>query len=140
MKNSLSVIINVYKIAEDTILDDVGIDIYHTAIEYDNTEFAFGYLEEEGSCGVYDIKPMSYDEGTYVESIQVGYATRRQFFNKLENIKRNYLGNSYNIITKNCNHFTNDMIMALFNIELPKKYSSFLKFGEFLRKLISPFF
>jgi hypothetical protein len=135
MKDTLPVVLNIYRIAEDSVINKLGIAIYHTAIEYDCTEFAFGFLDKAGISGIYDIKPMSFDEGTFVESIKLGNISRRQFFNKLDQIKREYMANSYNIVTKNCNHFTNDFVKMLFDREIPKKYSSFLKLGEFLRKI-----
>jgi hypothetical protein len=135
MKDSLPVVLNIYRIAEDSLIDKMGIAIYHTAIEYDNTEFAFGFLDRAGISGVYDIKPMSFDEGTFIESINLGRVSRRNFFNKLEQIKLDFMANSYNILTKNCNHFTNDFVKMLFNREIPHKYASFLKIGEFLRRI-----
>jgi hypothetical protein len=137
MKDQLPVVLNVYIINEDSLINSLGITLYHTAIEYDNTEYAFGSLDEVDRSGVYDIKPMSFDEGTFVESINLGTASRRQFFVKLEKLKLLYLGTSYNLLTKNCNHFTNDFIRLLFNKEIPKKFTSFLKLGEFLRNLFN---
>lgn len=135
MKDYLPVILNVYKIAENTIIDKLGVELYHTAIEYDNNEFAFGYMDDPSSSGIYDIKPMSFDDGTYVESLNLGKVKRKDFFVKLEKIKRKYLAKSYNILTKNCNHFTNDFTKTLLNKEIPPKYASFLKLGEFIRNL-----
>jgi hypothetical protein len=135
MKDTLPVILNVYKIKKNSILDSMGINIYHTAIEYDNVEYAFGKIMDSNTSGVYDISPMSYDDGMYLESINLGKVGRREFFVKLEKLKMLYMGDSYNILTKNCNHFTNDLIQFLFNKRIPSKYTSFLKLGEFLRKI-----
>jgi hypothetical protein len=135
MKEELSVILNVYKLKEGSFLHKLGVTLYHTAIEYDNTEYAFGFINREKISGIYDIKPMSFNDGTYVESIVIGKASRRNFFVNLEKLKSFYLGNTYNFIMKNCNHFTNDISKILFNKDIPIKYRSFLKFGEFLRKI-----
>lgn len=135
MKDILPVILNVYRIKENSLLHSLGIDLYHTAIEFDNVEYAFGKVINSNESGVYDITPMSYDDGIYIESINLGLTRRRQFFVKLEKLKAYYKGNTYNIVTKNCNHFTNDFIRLLFNKRIPNKYTFFLKFGEFLRKI-----
>jgi hypothetical protein len=135
MKEELPVILNVYKLTESSFLYKIGITIYHTAIEFDNNEFAFGSTSKEKFSGVYDIKPMSFDDGIFVESIIIGTSSRRNFFVNLEKLKAFYIGNTYNFIMKNCNHFTNDFSKTLFHKEIPKKYRSFLKFGEFLRKI-----
>lgn len=138
MKDGLSVVLNIYKINEGTVSDAFGIRLYHTAIEYDGTEFAFGYFDNPNflnSTGVYDITPMTFENGVFVESIKIGFATRRKFFNILEKIKINFKGLSYNLLTKNCNHFTNDVLKELFDKQLPSKYSMFLSIGEFFRKI-----
>ena len=134
MKERLPVILNIYKIKEDSLINIFGLTFYHTAIEYDETEYAFGF-HDESSTGVYDIKPMSYDEGRYVESIKLGYIDRRTFFKTMDEIKIIFTGQSYNILFKNCNHFTNNMSSSLFNREIPSKYSRFLGVGETLRKI-----
>ena len=135
MKDTLPVILNVYKIKKNSLLDSIGINLYHTAIEYDNVEYAFGKILDPNVSGVYDINPMSYEGGTFLESINLGKVGRREYFVKLDKLKKLYMGDTYNILTKNCNHFTNDFIHLLFNKKIPTKYTSFLKLGEFLRKI-----
>jgi len=136
MRDILPVILNVYKIKENSILPLLGLNLYHTAIEYDNTEFAFGKVRDPNKSGIYDITPMSFEDGAYIESINLGNISRRQFFVKLEKLKLLYKGDTYNFLTKNCNHFTNDLINLLFsNKAIPSKYTSFLKLGELLRKI-----
>jgi hypothetical protein len=137
MSDSLPVILNVYKISENSLIEKFGIELYHTAIEYDNTEFAFGYLNKADVSGVYDIKPMSFDQGSYVESITLGNVKRREFFNKLDIIKNSFMGNSYNLLTKNCNHFTKDFVKSILDIDIPFKFKTFLSIGEFIRKFIT---
>jgi hypothetical protein len=132
MKERLPVILNIYKIKEDSVINIFGITLYHTAIEFADSEYAFGF-HEESTSGIYDIKPMSYDEGRYVESIILGYTDRRTFFNNIDKLKRIYTGQSYNIILKNCNHFSNNVSKVLFNKQIPNKYSRFLGIGESLR-------
>ena len=78
---------------------------------------------------------MSYDNGTFIESVLVGYIDRKTFFNTLEKLKKTFTGQSYNILFKNCNHFTNKFTKTLFNTEIPKKYSKFLSIGEILRNI-----
>jgi hypothetical protein len=134
MKDILPVILNIYRIKEDSFINLLGISMFHTAIEYDNSEYAFGFLDENAT-GVYEIKPMSYDEGRYVESIVLGYVDRRKFFKMLSKLKSEYIGYTYNFLLKNCNHFSNTIASNLFNQEIPRKYTSFLKLGEMIRNI-----
>lgn len=133
----LPVLLNIYRIKEDSFLDSLGIKIYHSAIEYDNLEYAFGYLDDDSVSGIYDIKSLSYDDGMFVESIKLGNLSRRQFFQHLEKIKNKFIANTYNIITKNCNHFTNEFMKTVMNKEMPDRYKSFLQIGEFIGKIMN---
>jgi len=134
MKNSkIPLIINTYKLTSNVLVNKIGLDIYHTAIEFDGVEYAFGFLDLPIS-GVYDIKPMTFEDGIFVESIVMGYCFRKSFYDILEKIKEEYLGNEYSVLTKNCNHFTNDICNRLLNRDIPKKFRLGLKFGEFVGK------
>ncbi len=132
MKEQLPVKLNIYKLTNIPIISILGLSIYHTAIEYADTEFAFGYNSDED--GIYDIKPLSYN-GRYMESITIGQCDRRAFFKVLEKLRSVFKGNTYNILLKNCNHFTNNVSILLFNKELPSKYTRFLAIGDILRDM-----
>jgi hypothetical protein len=135
MKNKkLSVILNTYKLTLNNIIDKIGLDLYHTAIEFDGVEYAFGFLDLP-VCGIYEIKPLSFEDGIFLESFVVGYCDKNEFYNLKENLKNEYIGNTYNVITKNCNHFTNDFCKKLLKKEIPKKFRFGLKIGEFIRKI-----
>lgn len=130
----LPLILNTYKLNSNTLINKIGIDLFHTAIEFNGIEYAFGFLDSE-ECGIYEIKPMTFDDGMFTESIIIGYCDIKSFNSLFDKLKKEYLGNTYNILTKNCNHFTNDFCRRLFNKEIPKKFRLGLTFGEFLRKL-----
>ncbi len=134
MKQTIPVILNVYKIKEESFLNYLGLTFYHTAIEYDDCEYAFGFLDENTS-GIYSIKPMSYDEGTFHESIILGYTDRRTFFKLLDRLSNKYIGRTYNIIIKNCNHFTNNISNLLFKKDIPIKYNKLLQIGEVFQRI-----
>jgi len=134
MKNrKLPLILNTYKLTSNIFINKIGLDIFHTAIEFDGIEYAFGFLNLP-ECGIYEIKPMSFEDGIFVESLLIGYCEKEKFHDLLEIIKKEYLGNTYNIITKNCNHFTNDFCKRLLRKEIPKQFRLGLSFGEFIRK------
>lgn len=133
-RTKFPLILNTYKLVSSNFLNKIGIQIFHTAIEFEGIEYAFGFLNSE-ECGIYEIKPMTFDDGTYVESIIIGYCEIKTFYSLLDKIKKEYFGNTYNILTKNCNHFTNDISQRLFNKEIPKKFRLGLKFGELIRKI-----
>ena len=127
MKEISQVKLNVYEFK----FFPFGITLYHTSIEYDDVEYSFGICNN--ISGVYEMAPKSSNIGRYITSISLGKETRREFFTKSEKIRKVYSKRRYNFLTQNCNHFMNDYIKFVFGVEIPDKYQSFLKLGEFFR-------
>ena len=127
MKEISQVKLNVYEFKSFPF----GITLYHTSIEYDNVEYSFGICNN--ISGVYEMAPKSSNIGRYITSISLGKKTPREFFTKSEKIRKVYSKRRYNFLTQNCNHFMNDYIKFVFGVEIPDKYQSFLKLGEFFR-------
>ena len=128
MKERINVYLNIYKI---NFLFDNIISLYHTAIEYDGIEYSYGL--KNNISGIFEMTPKNNGIGTFVIRFFLGKKTRREFFTKFERISKIYENRKYNFFTNNCNHFTNDYIKYVYNKEIPNKYQSFLKLGEFLR-------
>ena len=135
MSKKLPMILNTYKLTSNNFVNKIGFDVFHTAIEFDGTEYAFGYINQPDS-GVYEITPMTFEDGIFCESIKLGYCETKIFLEILEKIKREYIGNTYSIVLKNCNHFTNDFCKKIFNREIPKRFRFGLKIGEFFRRIM----
>ena len=108
-----------------------GITLYHTSIEYDDVEYSFGICNN--ISGVYEMARKSSNIGRYITSISLGKKTWTEFFTKSEKVRKVYSKRRYNFLTQNCNHFMNDYIKFVFGVEIPDKYQSFLKLGEFFR-------
>lgn len=121
------VFLNVYQICSLPL----GYGLYHTAVEYDGVEYSFGVVNN--NSGVYEMKPKTNNVGVFIKSIQLGCKTRREFFIGVEKIVKCYNKKSYNLLTNNCNHFTNDYLKNEFGKEIPSEFQSFLKLGEMLR-------
>lgn len=127
MKEISQVKLNVYEFKSFPF----GITLYHTSIDYDDVEYSFGICNN--ISGVYEMAPKSSNIGRYITSISLGKKTWREFFTKSEKIRKVYSKRRYNFLTQNCNHFMNDYIKFVFGVEIPDKYQSFLKLGEFFR-------
>ena len=84
MKEISQVKLNVYEYKSFPF----GITLYHTSIEYDDTEYSFGI--SNNISGVYEMAPKSANIGRYITSISLGKKTRREFFTKFEKIRRVY--------------------------------------------------
>ena len=66
----------------------------------------------------------------------MGYCDKDSFDRIFDKLAITYIGNTYNFLTKNCNHFSNEVCKKLFNKEIPKQFSLGLKLGEFVRRFI----
>lgn len=78
--------------------------IWHTSLVVFNHEYFFG----GGICIEY---PLSTMYGTPVQQIPMGTTskTAEEFHNYLIDLSPKYTMNSYNLISHNCNHFTDEV-------------------------------
>ncbi|KAK9388792.1 PPPDE putative peptidase domain-containing protein [Lipomyces mesembrius] len=117
----LSVVINVYDILQDSrfapLIWILGIGVYHSAVEIDGREYAYGGHEEPGISGVYYSKSKTPLPGGIIckTSILHGYTSYSQaeVHAIISDLSSEYMGTSYNLLYKNCNHFTNSLLVRL---------------------------
>ncbi|MBA0847517.1 hypothetical protein Goshw_019110 [Gossypium schwendimanii] len=119
--NETDVILNVYDL---TPLNNysywVGFGIFHSGIEVHGKEYGFGAHDFPVS-GVFEVEPKSCPGFIYRSSILLGrinmpYSEFREF---IENVASEYHGDTYHLISKNCNHFTDDMAQRLIGRHIP---------------------
>ncbi|KAK9370948.1 PPPDE putative peptidase domain-containing protein [Lipomyces kononenkoae] len=116
-----SVVINVYDMLQDSnfapLMWVLGIGVYHSAVEIDGREYAYGGHEEPGISGVYYSKSKTPLPGgiTCKTSILHGYTpySPAEVHAIISDISSEYMGTSYNLLYKNCNHFTNALVLRL---------------------------
>ncbi|KAK9351615.1 PPPDE putative peptidase domain-containing protein [Lipomyces doorenjongii] len=117
----LSVVINVYDILQDSrfapLIWMLGIGVYHSAVEIDGREYAYGGHEEPGISGVYYSKSKTPLPGGIIckTSILHGYTSYSpaEVHAIISDLSSEYMGASYNLLYKNCNHFTNSLLVRL---------------------------
>jgi len=114
-------IVNVYDMrAENKWSSVLGVGVWHTGIQlYGAFEVTFGG-HPGNFTGVFTMPPRSVPLPIF-ESINMGRLTKspadvRQI---LEQIATDYPGNSYHILNRNCNHFSNDLVVRLLGRPLP---------------------
>ncbi|KIN01791.1 hypothetical protein OIDMADRAFT_122192 [Oidiodendron maius Zn] len=107
------IIINVYdllppgKIA--SILWTVGVSLLHSGVVINGREYAYGGHDQRDVTGVYWTKPRTEPPGgTFKCEILHGFTVRPQddIDTILKEASEAFLGTSYNLLNKNCNHFT----------------------------------
>lgn len=83
-------------------------------------EYGFGAHDFPAS-GVFEVEPRSCPGFVYRCSISLGHITMppSEFRTFIENVASEYHGDTYHLISKNCNHFTDDMSWRLTGKHVP---------------------
>ncbi|ANM68389.1 PPPDE putative thiol peptidase family protein [Arabidopsis thaliana] len=95
-------------------------------------EYGFG-AHDHSTTGIFEVEPKQCPGFTFRKSILIGRTDLdpenvRVFMEKLA---EEYSGNSYHLITKNCNHFCNDVCVQLTRRSIPSWVNRLARFGLF---------
>ncbi|XP_062233817.1 deSI-like protein At4g17486 [Phragmites australis] len=112
--------------------DAIGLGgIFHTAIQvYGDEEWSFGYCER--GTGVFSCPPCKNPMYTFHESIVLGKTNCSIFtVNQiLQELSWEWLGGSYGLLSRNCNHFCNTFCEKLDVPKLPGWVNRFANAGD----------
>jgi len=118
------VYLNVYDIITNiswsSYLYYAGIGVHHSGVVIFGEEFCYG-AHDENSSGIFTIEPRNAPECLFRTSLEMGeinisLSHLKSILNELGTI---YTGNSYHILTRNCNHFSRDLCHKLLDTEIP---------------------
>ncbi|KAJ3681817.1 hypothetical protein LUZ60_014390 [Juncus effusus] len=124
--------LNVYDISPiNKYLYWFGLGIFHSGIEVHGMEYGYG-AHEYPSSGVFEVEPRSCPGFTFRRSMHLGTTdmSRAEFRTFLENLSESYHGDTYHLIVKNCNHFTNDVCTRLVGRGIPRWVNRLAKLGS----------
>ncbi|PWW75691.1 DUF862-domain-containing protein [Tuber magnatum] len=114
------VIINVYDLLPpgrlSSIVWTLGVALLHSGVVINDREYAFGGHDRRGLTGVYWTKPKTEPPGgTFRLEILHGftYASDQEIEEIIRDAYAEFLGPTYNLLTRNCNHFTSHLCIAL---------------------------
>ncbi|KVH93808.1 protein of unknown function DUF862, eukaryotic [Cynara cardunculus var. scolymus] len=98
----------------------LGFGIFHTGIEVYGMEYGFG-AHDYPISGVFEVEPKSCPGFIYRTSISLGHIgmTAGEFREFIETMASDYHGDTYHLISKNCNHFTDDISQRLTGKRIP---------------------
>uniref|UniRef100_A0A5B6ZYJ6 Putative PPPDE thiol peptidase family protein isoform 2 n=1 Tax=Davidia involucrata TaxID=16924 RepID=A0A5B6ZYJ6_DAVIN len=98
----------------------VGVGIFHSGIEVHGMEYGFGAHDFPVS-GVFEVEPKSCPGFIYRCSIPLGRINMApsEFRMFIESIASDYHGDTYHLMSKNCNHFTDDISWRLTGRQIP---------------------
>ncbi|KAM5381752.1 hypothetical protein ACJZ2D_002972 [Fusarium nematophilum] len=99
-----------------SVLWTVGASLLHSGVVINGREYAYGGHDKRGVTGVYWTKPRTEPPGgTFRCEILHGFtlATEQEIDATLRSASDEFLGTAYNLLTKNCNHFTSYLCKKL---------------------------
>nr|CAH67612.1 OSIGBa0106P14.2 [Oryza sativa] len=133
-----SVVVNVYDLTPmNNYLYWFGLGIFHSGIEVHGVEYGFG-AHEFPTSGVFEVEPKNCPGFVYRRSVRMGTTgmSRAEFRSFIEKLTVKYNGNSYHLISKNCNHFTDDVSKNLTGKPIPGWVNRLARVGSFFNYLL----
>mmetsp|Transcript_147376 Transcript_147376/g.274655 ORF Transcript_147376/g.274655 Transcript_147376/m.274655 type:complete len:574 (-) Transcript_147376:80-1801(-) len=88
---------------------------FHSGVEIYGSEWCFGGTVDSTATGIIRIPPRSNTEHQYRTTIPMGVTklTPSQVESTMEALKEKWLGHTYDMFTKNCNHFADALCCSL---------------------------
>lgn len=114
-----------------------GLGIFHSGIEVHGLEYGFG-AHEYPTSGVFEVEPRSCPGFLFRRSVLLGSTdmSRAEFRLFMEHISGKYHGDTYHLIAKNCNHFTDEVCMRLTGKPIPGWVNRLARLGSFCNCLL----
>ncbi|KAK6139447.1 hypothetical protein DH2020_026801 [Rehmannia glutinosa] len=115
-----------------------GCGIFHSGIEIAHgLEYGFG-AHEYPTSGVFEVEPRSCPGFMFRRSIMLGSTdmSRSEFRSFMEHLSNKYHGDTYNLISKNCNHFTDEVCLRLTGKPIPGWVNRLARLGSFCNCLL----
>ncbi|CAN7114264.1 unnamed protein product [Brassica rapa subsp. narinosa] len=111
-----------------------GLGVYHSGIScffFFGIEYAFG-AHEYPSTGIFEGEPKQCEGFTFRKSIFIGKTDLGPLEVRatMEELAEIYEGSSYNLITKNCNHFCNEICVKLTGNPIPNWVNRLARIGK----------
>ncbi|KAI9076570.1 hypothetical protein K1719_041556 [Acacia pycnantha] len=114
-----------------------GIGIYHSGIEVHGMEYGFG-AHEYPTSGVFEVEPRSCPGFIFRRSVFLGTTDMSisEFRCFMESLASKYHGDTYHLIAKNCNHFTDEVCQQLTGKPIPAWVNRLARVGSFCNCLL----
>jgi len=114
------IVINVYDLLPPgklaSMLWTIGASLLHSGVVIDHKEYAYGGHDKRGMTGVYWTKPRTEPPGgTFRCEILHGFTVspQEEIDAIIKEASEAFQGTSYNLLNKNCNHFTSYLCQKL---------------------------
>lgn len=110
----------------------LGLGVYHSGVQVHGVEYAFG-AHEHATSGIFEVEPRQCPGFTFRKSICIGRTNLgpKDVRSFMEKLAEEYSGNTYHLITRNCNHFCNDVCIRLAGKPIPSWVNRLARLGLF---------
>ncbi|KAM7525507.1 hypothetical protein LguiA_015409 [Lonicera macranthoides] len=114
-----------------------GLGIFHSGIEVHGLEYGFG-AHEYPTSGVFEVEPKGCPGFVFRRSVLLGSTdmSRSEFRSFMEHISAKFHGDTYHLIAKNCNHFTDEICLRLTGKHIPGWVNRLARLGSFCNCLL----
>ena len=99
-----------------SVLWTMGTALLHSGVVINGREYAYGGHDRPGLSGVYWTKPGQVPPGaTFRSEIIHGFtfAAAPEIEATIKDVSAEFMGTSYNLLSRNCNHFTSYLVERL---------------------------
>ncbi|KAI9475619.1 MAG: PPPDE putative peptidase domain-containing protein [Benjaminiella poitrasii] len=132
------VYVNVYDMLEPNYLTQfgyyaLGIGVFHSGVEIGEKEYCFGGHDIPNVTGVFVVEPKTgIPELTLKKTFDMGTIdlTENELEDLLLKLSDEFTGPSYNLLTRNCNHFTEEFVERLTHKSIPAWINRAAKLGN----------
>ncbi|KAI7901155.1 PPPDE putative peptidase domain-containing protein [Cokeromyces recurvatus] len=111
----------------------LGIGVFHSGVEIGDKEYCFGGHDVPNVTGVFVVEPKTgIPELTLKKTIDMGTMdlTEAELEDLLLKLSDEFIGPSYNLLTRNCNHFTEALVQKLTKKPIPAWINRAAKLGS----------
>ncbi|XP_020227369.1 deSI-like protein At4g17486 [Cajanus cajan] len=137
-RGSSMVYLNVYDLTPaNNYLYVFGVGIFHSGIEVYGMEYGFG-AHEYSTSGVFEVEPRNCPGFIFRRSVLLGSTdmSYSEFTSFIERLSAKYHGDTYHLIAKNCNHFTDEVCQELTGKPIPSWVNRLARVGSFCNCLL----
>jgi len=134
----MKIILNVYDLLEANKWGyPVGIGAFHSGVQVGTLEYSFGGHEYDFS-GIFTVEPRETPGVIFREAIELGETdlNAREVQALADSLAPKYIGSTYNLFTKNCNHFSDEFCSKLLNKRIPNYVNRMAWIGSFFPCLV----
>jgi len=104
---------------------------FHSGVEVFGQEWSFG-MSDDWRTGVHWCKPGKNSDHTFRETLAMGHTkvTRDEFVKMITELKREWTGPTYHLLTRNCHHFSDELCRQLGVARLPSWVNDLAGVGD----------